>query len=108
MCHPRRARSGRAIRHDSKVICASQRKWIARSDELDSIAWEFLESEFTGPTYAIWPIERRLEAYLLHRGLGTLADDGTVCGALLDRVMANIGPALQRGILDPPRCKKRP
>ena len=41
-------------------------------------------------------------------GLGTLADDGTVCGALLDRVMANIGPALQRGILDPPRCKKRP
>lgn len=76
-------------------------------DELDSIAWEFLESEFTGPTYAIWPIERRLEAYLLHRGLGTLADDGTVCGALLDRVMANIGPALQRGILDPPRCKER-
>lgn len=69
--------------------------------ELDSIAWEFLGSEFTGRTYAGWPIDRRLDAYLLHRGLIAVANDGTASGALLDRVMANIGRALRNGTLGP-------
>lgn len=71
--------------------------------DLESISWDFLESEFTGPTYAEWSIDRRLQVYLRHRGLAAIADDGTVCAALLERVMANIGPALRRGVLSPPK-----
>lgn len=67
--------------------------------ELDSIAREFLGSEFTGHVYAEWPIDRRLEAYLSHRGLTAIANDGTTCDALLDRVMANLGRALRSGTL---------
>ena len=29
--------------------------------QLDSIAWKFLRSEFTGQIYADWPIDRRIE-----------------------------------------------
>lgn len=67
--------------------------------ELDTIAWDFLGSEFTRPTYRSWPVDRRLDAFLLHRGLTALADDGGTCDAILDRVLSNLGPALRRGLL---------
>jgi uncharacterized protein YqjF (DUF2071 family) len=70
--------------------------------DLDGLAWKFLSSEFTGPTYADWPIDRRVEAYLLHHGMMEIVNDGTAYTALLDRIMANIGAALRRGILAPP------
>lgn len=70
---------------------------LARFD-LEDLAWQFLASEFTGPMYACWPIEDRLDAFLLHHkphsGLrGELRD------ALVQRVMANIGAAHQIGVL---------
>lgn len=67
--------------------------------ELDAIAGELLGSQFTGRAYRGWPIDRRLDAYLLHRGLTAVADDGGVCNALLERVMANVGLALRNGML---------
>jgi hypothetical protein len=67
--------------------------------QLNTIAWEFLRSEFTGQIYADWPIDRRIDAFLLHRGQTDLLNDGTAYNALMDRVMANIGPALRAGIL---------
>lgn len=67
--------------------------------ELDKIAWRFLGSKFTGRTYADWPIDRRVDAYLLHHGLVNVMNDGTVYDALLDSVMSNIGPALRKGHL---------
>lgn len=67
--------------------------------ELDRIAWRFLGSKFTGPAYAQWPIDRRVDAYLLHHGLISVMNDGTIYDALLESVMANIGPALRRGVL---------
>lgn len=70
--------------------------------DLDAIAWGFLESEFAGPVYTGWPIDRRVQVYLLHRGLAAIADDGSASAALVERVMANIGPAMRRGILTPP------
>jgi hypothetical protein len=70
--------------------------------ELDTLAWKFLGSEFTGRIYASWPLDRRVEAYLLHHGLMGLANDGSSYNALLERVMANIGRALRRGLLAPP------
>jgi len=67
--------------------------------ELDTLAWRFLGSEFTGRIYASWPLDRRVEAYLLH--LMGVANDGSIYNALLERVMANIGRALRRGLLAP-------
>jgi len=70
--------------------------------ELDIVAWRFLRSEFTGQTYADWPIDRRIDAYLLHHGATELLNDGSAYNALLERVMANIGPALRNGVLPSP------
>ena len=70
--------------------------------ELDAIAWRFLGSEFAGPMHADWPIDRRLDAYLQHHGPADIVNDGSAFNALLERVMANIGPALRNGVLAPP------
>ena len=70
--------------------------------QLDTIAWKFLRSEFTEQIYADWPIDRRIEAYLLHHGPNQVLTDGSAYNALLERVMANIGPALRNGVLPPP------
>ena len=67
--------------------------------QMQAMAWNFLRSEFTGQTYAHWPIDRRIDAYLRHRGQGHVANDGATNNALLETVMANIGPALRRGVL---------
>jgi hypothetical protein len=71
-------------------------------EELETIAWRFLRSEFTEPTYSDWPIDRRIDAFLLHYGPTELLNDGSAYNALLDHVMANIGPALRNGILPSP------
>ena len=70
--------------------------------QLDAIAWNFLRSEYTGQIYSDWPIDRRLDAYLLHYGPTELLNDGSEYNALLESVMANIGPALRTGVLPSP------
>ncbi len=69
--------------------------------ELDTLAWKFLRSEFTGQTYSDWPIDRRLDAFLLHHGPTELLVDGSAYNDLLDQVMTNIGPAIRNGVLPP-------
>ena len=70
------------------------------AEQLDALAWDFLRSEFTKKSYSTWPIERRVDAYLRHTERRDLIDDGAAFDALLDRVMANIGRALRRGLLN--------
>jgi hypothetical protein len=84
-----------------RVMTPTYREELDR-DELEIIAWRFLRSEFTGQIYSDWPIDRRLDAYLLHYGPTELINDGSAYNALLERVMANIGPALRNGVLPPP------
>lgn len=67
--------------------------------QLNDVAWQFLRSEFTDAIYADWPIDRRLDAFLLHHGFRLLYEDGSAYQALLDRVMANIAPAVRVGVL---------
>ncbi|MEO3756928.1 hypothetical protein ABGB19_01365 [Mycobacterium sp. B14F4] len=71
--------------------------------ELDTVAWRFLRSEFASQTYADWSLDRRLDAYLLHHGPAELLVDGSAYSALLERVMANIGPARRNGVISLPR-----
>ncbi|MGO9154217.1 hypothetical protein [Mycobacterium sp.] len=70
--------------------------------QLDATAWEFLASEFAGQIYVDWPIDRRLNAYLLHHGPAALLTDGSAYDDLLNRVMSNIGPAVRSGVLPSP------
>ena len=70
--------------------------------QLEAIAWDFLGSEFTDPNYAIWSIDRRVDAYLHHQGRDDIIFDGAAYDALLQRIMANIPGALRRGVLTSP------
>jgi len=74
--------------------------------ELDTIAWEFLASEFAGQTYTNWSIDRRIYAYLLRHGLIAVANDGSAYHAVLECVMANIGQAQRNGTLPPPATQE--
>jgi len=75
---------------------------VSTPQQLEAIAWDFLGSEFTEEMYAIWSIDRRVDAYLHHRGLDDIVNDGGAYEALLLRVMANIRGALTRGVLAGP------
>ena len=59
--------------------------------DVDSLAWQFLKSTYADNTYADWPLDRRLDGFLRHRGLVRLAEDGDAHDLVLNRVMAYIG-----------------
>jgi len=91
--------SGAARERQSRVVMTLAGHVELTEQELDAIAGQFLGSEFTGELYANWPIDRRVNAYLMHHRLMHVANDGAACDALLHRVMANIGRALRHGVL---------
>ncbi|WP_267306941.1 hypothetical protein [Mycobacterium barrassiae] len=68
------------------------------TEDVEAVAWRFLRSEFSSPIYADWPIDRRLEAYLQHHEASELLRNGCF-NVVLERVMANIGAALRKGVL---------
>jgi hypothetical protein len=72
------------------------------TEDLNAVAWRFLRSEFASQIYSDWPIDQRLDAYLLHHEPSEILRDGSSYSVLLDLVMANIGPALRNGVLPAP------
>ena len=62
----RNDRKRRGTRRQSRVVMTLAGHFELTEQELDAIAWQFLGSEFTGELYANWPIDRRVNAYLMH------------------------------------------
>jgi hypothetical protein len=58
--------------------------------DVDVLAYQFLDSDYAADAYINWPLERRLEGFLRHRGMARIADDGDTCQILLDCVMGHI------------------
>lgn len=85
----------------------TKEKLVLTHAQLDDVAWQFLRSELTSDTYNQWPIDRRLDAFLLHRGYRKLHDDGSAYSALLDCVMANLPTAVRIGVLSPPHGQNK-
>jgi hypothetical protein len=71
--------------------------------ELDTVAWQFLCSPYTGPEYWDHSLERRLDAFLRRHGREDILNDGAAYAVVIERVMANIGRARQVGVLTPPQ-----
>jgi hypothetical protein len=88
-----------ARERQSRVVMTLAGHVELTKQELDAIAWKFLGSEFTRELYANWPIDQRVNAYLMHDRLMHVANDGAACDALLHPVMANIGRAHRHGVL---------
>ncbi len=91
-----------AVQMNEGIVMTPPGRTELTAEKLDAIAWDFLTSEFAERKYSIWPIDRRVDAFLRHRGLDELINRGPGYDALIQRVMANIGRALRRGLLDSP------
>jgi hypothetical protein len=60
------------------------------SVDSNNLARQFLDSPYGSDEYANWPLDRRLEGFLEHAGLGQFADDGDVFTTICDCVMTHI------------------
>jgi hypothetical protein len=72
--------------------------------ELETIAWQFLCSQYTEHTCWDWPLEQRLDAYLRHHGRDDILNDGAAYSAVVERVMANFKRARRDGVLTSPHA----
>lgn len=63
---------------------------VVAGTDVDGLARQFLGSAYGSDHYADWPLDRRLEGFLQHRGLAHLADNGDLFTNICDRVMTNI------------------
>lgn len=55
--------------------------------------WQFLNSDYSTDHYANWPLDRRFDGFLRHRGLDRVTDNGDVCSILVERAMTYMGEA---------------
>jgi hypothetical protein len=63
---------------------------VEADTDVDTLAWEFLGSDYVSGEYLNWQLDRRIESFLQHRGLGHLADDGDTFNVILDSVMSHV------------------
>jgi hypothetical protein len=71
------------------VAIGGDRLLLTDSD-IDALAWQFVNSDYAEQTYAEWPLDRRLDGFLRHRGLTRIAEDGDVYDRIVNRVMATL------------------
>jgi hypothetical protein len=65
---------------------------VLTDSDVESLAWEFLQSHYVATAYAGLPLERRLDSFLRRRGLNRVADDGDLSAIVLGRVMGYGSP----------------
>ena len=70
---------------------------VVADTDVDGLARQFLDSAYGSDQYANWPLDRRLQGFLKHRGLGHLADNGDLFTIICDCVMTNISCQRLRG-----------
>lgn len=63
---------------------------VVPDTDVDGLARQFLDSPYGSDQYVNWPLDRRLEGFLQHCGLGHFADNGDLFTVICDRVMTNI------------------
>ena len=66
---------------------------LLTDSDVDMLAWQFLDSAYADNIYADWPLDRRLDGFLLRRGLVGIVEDGDAYDLVFNRVMAHIGAA---------------
>jgi hypothetical protein len=74
---------------------------LLTDSDVDALVWQFINSTYAADTYAGWPLDRRLEGFLLRRGLSSIAEDGDAYRLVLNRVMAYIGLSDRTGSTKP-------
>jgi hypothetical protein len=79
-----------ALRHGGIAHAERRVSLVSIDTDIDDLARQFLASPYGRDQYANWPLDRRLEGFLDHRGMGHLADDGDIFSLVCDRVMAQI------------------
>lgn len=69
------------------------------SDDIDTLAWEFVTSPYGRTGYAGWPLDRRIHGFLKRRGLTGSVNDGDLTDSLVYRVMPLVSayPPLRAG-----------
>jgi hypothetical protein len=55
--------------------------------DVDALAWQFLNSDGIHDGFRDCPLDRRLDAFLHHRGLGRLTEEGDIVGLIRNRVV---------------------
>ncbi|WP_254893599.1 hypothetical protein [Mycobacterium malmoense] len=61
--------------------------------DIDALAREFVNSDDPAHAYPGWTIDRRVEAFLRHRDLAAVANDGDLCNILINRILIYVAIA---------------
>ena len=65
---------------------------LLTDSDVDALTWQFQNPEHAHDVHGDWPLDRRIEGFLRHRGFTRVADDDDACNLLLlDRVMTYVG-----------------
>jgi hypothetical protein len=66
---------------------------IVTDGDIDALAREFVNSTDPAHAYPGWSIDRRIEAFLRHRDLAAVANNGDLCNILVNRILTYAGIA---------------
>ncbi|AKN18840.1 hypothetical protein B586_16900 [Mycobacterium haemophilum DSM 44634] len=69
---------------------------LLTDSDVESLAWQFLNSDYVSDVYGRWSLDRRLSTFLRRSGLIRVADDGDLFNVILDRVMTGISSVAGR------------
>jgi hypothetical protein len=66
---------------------------LVTDGDIDALAWDFVDSSEPAHSHPGWSIDRRVEAFLRHRDLAAVANNGDLCNILVNRILTYVGMA---------------